>query len=211
MRYFEIINETRSPLKLLEPDTSKRQHAKRMTQNPAFRAWFDQSMVRDQDGLPFMCYHGTGTAFTTFQRPTGENGVQIGKGIYVATQPAEAGHYAVRAGQTPLIMPLYVSAQHIVSDTWLWTALADGVFVHHLRAVIGSSYDPDEHGEDFDPDDKRHVLAQDRAIDQLRKEHGIDGVSDGRQIMVFDPWQVKAAYANQGKFSRRAEVSEDGF
>jgi len=96
------------------------------TDAPAFRAWFGDSKVVDENGQPLVVYHGTGADITAFDE--GAVGANFGDeaGFYftnntrhseggngrVYEDMTSAGAYAKNAEGAPNIMPVYVALQN---------------------------------------------------------------------------------------------------
>ncbi|MDQ5904132.1 MAG: hypothetical protein QG672_1725 [Pseudomonadota bacterium] len=96
------------------------------TDTPAFRAWFGDSKVADENGEPLVVYHGTGADITAFDE--GAVGANFGDeaGFYftnntrhseggngkVYEDMTSAGAYAKNAEGAPNIMPVYVALQN---------------------------------------------------------------------------------------------------
>lgn len=196
-------------IKLVETDPRKQDRARRMMENPAFREWFGSSRIVDQNGLPFMCYHGTTSDFASFGPGTGQNGSQLGTGLYVATDAPHANRFADLASDGR-IMPLYVRATKLVSKKDMVAALfgqgGPDLFAKELKITMGEDFDPEY--PLFDSDDERSVVAKDRAIEAFRRQSGFDAIWDNWQIRLFDPSQVKAAYGNSGSFGAGGSVTE---
>ena len=97
-----------------------------ITDTPAFRAWFGDSKVVDENGQPLVVYHGTGADITAFDE--GAVGANFGDeaGFYftnntrhseggngkVYEDMTSAGAYAKNAEGAPNIMPVYVALQN---------------------------------------------------------------------------------------------------
>jgi len=97
-----------------------------ITDAPAFRAWFGDSKVVDENGAPLVVYHGTGADITAFDE--GAVGANFGDeaGFYftnntrhseggngkVYEDMTSAGAYAKNAEGAPNIMPVYVALQN---------------------------------------------------------------------------------------------------
>lgn len=75
----------------------------RQTDTQAFRAWFGDSKVVDENGEPLMVYHGTRSDFSTFKNPDGF------RGFYFTRDPAYAEMKTSLANGR--IMPVYLSIQ----------------------------------------------------------------------------------------------------
>lgn len=44
-----------------------RYHTKRLTNDPKFQKWFEGSKVKNKDGSPLLCFHGTNVTFDNFR------------------------------------------------------------------------------------------------------------------------------------------------
>lgn len=96
------------------------------TDSEAFRQWFGDSKVVDENGDPLVVYHGTGSEFTEFDiKRSGENFREVtsaGEGFFFFTDYAGpqsigssaseyATHAAKRNGGSANVMPVYLSMQ----------------------------------------------------------------------------------------------------
>jgi hypothetical protein len=75
---------------------------------PAFKNWFGDSKVVDENGSPLVVYHGTGANFQEFN--TTKEG-QFGKGAYFSNQPSYASGFA-KFGKEPNVIPVYLSLKN---------------------------------------------------------------------------------------------------
>lgn len=81
-----------------------------ITDTPAFRAWFGDSKVVDENGRPRFVYHGTDANITEFK--VSERGT-YGGGIYLTPDTKGASDYAIYRGQqSPTVYPLYASIKN---------------------------------------------------------------------------------------------------
>ena len=183
--------------------------------NPAFRRWFGQSVLRNPDGSPMILYHWTTASFTKF-RAGGMNPKMSGRAIWLSTDPSQmnAAHnlmmYRYREGkrvedpreriQMPYgdqiieaweginALPLYARLENPIQ---LPDPLPEGT-----REMLKSMNLPD--GPYYLPPEE---------IAQMKKL-GFDGIikykPDGsiEEIVVLSPTQVKSVN-NRGTFSRR--------
>jgi hypothetical protein len=81
------------------------------TDTPAFKAWFGDSKVVDEQGNPLVVYHGTIHSFDAFS-PFHSN---RGAGMWFTDDPSRAGDYANAGGIgtfTPQIYPVYLSLKN---------------------------------------------------------------------------------------------------
>jgi len=68
----------------------------------AFKNWFGDSKVVDENGEPVVVYHGTGTTITEFGEGfTGQGNNQLGSGFYFTTKKSEAEGYQTGKLQDP--------------------------------------------------------------------------------------------------------------
>lgn len=74
-----------------------------VTKTPAFKRWFRDSKVVDDNGEPLVVYHGSGTNIEAFDPAlTGQGNDQIGSGFYFTTNRSEAqGYTTAITGNAP--------------------------------------------------------------------------------------------------------------
>jgi hypothetical protein len=75
------------------------------TDTEAFRNWFGDSKVVDENGQPLVVYHGTGADIAQFS--TEGRGKTAGSGSFFSSSPAIAATYAT--GESPNVTPAYLS------------------------------------------------------------------------------------------------------
>ena len=155
-----------------------------------FKNWFSESKIVDDDGKPLVMYHATEKDFSTFQKNH--------RGLYFVTpDPEWASAFLDNDGSSDLneganILPLFVRAvnpfdyenrQHVA-------VLAEKLSfnIHEIHEI--------EEGNWNRLEDKKTI----RTI----KELGFDGVyvfeSEGKNLGVFSPEQLKSAMGNNGNF-----------
>lgn len=147
------------------------------TDTPAFRDWFGESKVVDGTGAPTVVYHGTASDFTTFSDEysgEGNGRMDWGEGFYFTDNAEAANSYA--EGQGGNVMPVYLSIRN--------PAPLDVV-----QNVM------DQPGAEMDVNFVRDALQQ-QGYDGIVVDHG----ADGREIIAFDPTQIKSAIGNSGAF-----------
>lgn len=149
----------------------------------AFKKWFGNSKVVDENGKPLIVYHGTTNDFDLFDAVrTG------GVGFYFSKYPEEANQYAKRKRLAPSdepqavenVIPAYLSIQNPAT-----------------AAQYNAALDKSSGGN-----------PRRQAIDILKKE-GFDGIifskdatgglTNSGQIIVFEPTQIKSVF-NKGTF-----------
>lgn len=109
------------------PDNGVRFSISPQVDTPAFKNWFKDSKVVDENGNPLVVYHGSGTTFWEFKTEfTGLGNDQYGSGFYFTTNKETADIYTEKQlnGQTkiggqdsPNVIQAYLSIQNpIVID-----------------------------------------------------------------------------------------------
>ena len=161
-----------------------------VTNTPAFKRFFKQSKVVDSSGQPMFVYHGTKDDVTEFDldNPNRKDTGWLGTGVYLTDNPELASSYADAKAKSPKprgqnIMPLYASLQN---PYMLGTE--EGLKLKERLAKGGRE-------------------AADKFTEEL-KSQGYDGViltydmgwGGDREIVVFDPANVKSAIGNNGEF-----------
>ena len=82
----------------------------RPTDTPAFRRWFDDSKVVDEQGKPLVVYHGTDRDFEGFEKSGVHEVGDYGEGFYFAESP-EASGYALKRSGAARVYPVFLSIQ----------------------------------------------------------------------------------------------------
>jgi ADP-ribosyltransferase-like protein len=62
------------------------------TETPAFKKWFGESKVVDDEGKPLVVYHGTTGDFHTFNKTRANPESDLGAGFYFSSSPEDVGH-----------------------------------------------------------------------------------------------------------------------
>ena len=172
-----------------------------------FWAWFGGSKVVDDQGRPLVVYHGAAEGFTEFK--TSKIGSRdpgfFGSGFYFSPNEDDARSYADSAADadgTPIedgeVMPVYLSLQN--PFVWDMEAGEGAKATRNVLAAMGI-HRSSVRGESAalgDRDERRKFNA-------AMKAAGHDGVvvrdEDGfREIVAFDPTQIKSAIGNTGAF-----------
>ncbi|MDH4602492.1 LPD23 domain-containing protein [Pseudomonas syringae] len=167
------------------------------TRTPAFRAWFDQSQIRNTDGSPQVVFHGTEHDFTSFGTEfigsTSDAGRESTGAFWFGAHPAVAEYFALFNEQ---IMPVYLKMNRpLMVDCKDWAKrfdTSDQAFRMEDGTVV---YDI--------------LLFKHEAIAEAKRD-GYDGVVfqggyDGRPFKsdifaAFEPTQIKSAIGNIGTF-----------
>ena len=159
-----------------------------------FWRWFKNSAVVDDEDRPLVVYRGVDTDYGTTARVSKEGA--LGAGIYTTPSASFASYYA--EGESPNVMPLYVSLQKPLllkhkgnEDPMIMALVQLGMKQDKAEAMVEKAYE-----------EKGYIGKQvmNRALSQ-----GYDGLMqyrDGRltEIVAFNPTQIKSAIGNVGKF-----------
>lgn len=186
------------------------------TQTPEFKNFFGNSKVVDANGAPMVVYHGTNADFTAFDDATsgansGNRGF-LGRGFYFSSSPQSASMYAgvTRPQGTDTwrrtdggnVMPAYLSLQNPleISSSSLSKEAADA-----LNSVPGTGLELFEGARNVDGDLAMAIEQNPELSDAIRNALaalGYDGVvlDGGREIVAFNPQQIKSATGNNGQF-----------
>lgn len=149
------------------------------TDSEAFKRWFGDSKVVDENGEPLVVYHGTGADFEAFSEAFADDVGLAGKGFYFTNSRDEALGYAER-NETPNVIAAYVS---IMNPLVIRAGkLPDG------RSVM------DIHRK-YSPVSNRHGAAEIRSIAEQNNNDGVIWLgNDGsiRHAVAFSPEQIKS-------------------
>jgi len=162
-----------------------------------FWAWFGNSKVVDAEGRPRVVYHGTPNwgeqgAYDSFM--TGGYGV-FGQGAYFTTSPRRASSYA-NNGSAPNVYPVYLKIDSPLTTQSLAANLSA------FNEVSGSSLG----GSPWSLSAVTEALAR-RGHNKVQGwiNSNFDGVIETtgfgeKEIVAFDPTQIKSAIGNTGSF-----------
>ncbi len=97
--------------------------------NAAFKRWFKDSLVADENDKPLVVYHGTPFSFSKFEKAKRGQKNQFGpsadslEGFFFTSDPEMAAEFAWQNGdQSGSIMPVYLSLQNpVISDFMLYS------------------------------------------------------------------------------------------
>jgi N12 class adenine-specific DNA methylase/predicted RNA methylase len=172
---------------------------------PAFRRWFGESKVVDEQGRPRVVYHGTADDFSVF------DGYEIAG--WFSEQPglaemhAKSNAYGGDQVSAPAIMPVYLSIQNPLDLTKHPTFdMDDGdVSAREVYRVAGMDL-PDGMTED-DADYSKNVaweIVNRKAFEDAAVANGYDGIKVRQNGVVtwaaFKREQIKSASGNHGTF-----------
>lgn len=165
--------------------------------NPAFRAWFGNSVLVNDDGSPVVLYHGTPHgAFDSFRTPDGErrDAGFYGQGFYFETSRDAAAEYADEAVDggaptDPTVLEVYVRIERPFYMDLTESGWAD---TYARLAMLGVRVAPDQNPASF------NLLGhQVRHFTREATKFGYDGVIVRRgsdrlgEVVAFEPTQVK--------------------
>ena len=166
--------------------------SERITDTPAFRNWFGDSKVVDENGEPLVVYHGTASDIAEFQtdKATDKEGRRLemgwGKGKFYFTDSPEAASNAAewaaqskeRPGNAPAVMPVYLRIVKPIEAT------------EYMRLV--------QQEQDAGKTRDKAIAAVDKKIQAKGFDGIIDRVSGG--MAAFSPTQIKSVN-NRGTFN----------
>lgn len=87
---------------------------KPVTETAAFKKWFGDSKVVDENGKPLVVYHGTHGNFSEFDITRVEQGI-YGEGFYFTNDPGYAAEHAYGSGGS--LMPVFLSIKNPAPDS----------------------------------------------------------------------------------------------
>lgn len=190
-----------------------------ITESKAFKDWFGDSKVVDENGEPLVVYHGTSGDFSEFAG---------GITQWASTDPSLASAYADhRSKDAPArILPLYMRAEKPFDSTKMAKTLSVGAFFSEARKQAvdaGRTVDDAKAREllkrvkDSAPaftfqrfelwnnTEQRFGADGSSAIKELLELLGFDSILDMERGIktfgVFRPEQIKSAIGNRGAFN----------
>jgi len=170
----------------------------------AFRKWFGDSKVVDEEGNPIRVYHGTTQDVSKFKMsPDGA----LGAGIYLTPNPEFAGTYAdtsnlarsdaaldEQGGQN--VMPLYASIKKPLVLSAKGDPMVDaltqlGLTREKAEAMVEKAYE-----------EKGYIGKQVMTRAQAQGYDGLMQYRDGKltEVVAFSANQIKSATGNTGAF-----------
>lgn len=172
------------------------------TESEAFKRWFGDSKVVDENGKPLVVYHGTGSEFYAFDRKKADDrtgrlmGLGAGKGKFYFTESepgaemAASGAVATGRGDSPRVMPVYIRSEKTMDRS---------EYNRKLQALYGEYPEGNPKNESYDYHVRDRLIAK---LDRELKNYGYDGVwdHDSGEIFVFEPNQIKSATDNVGTY-----------
>jgi hypothetical protein len=160
-----------------------------------FAEWFGDSKVVDSDGNPLVFYHGTGGDFDAFEKSSVKSNYDQSFGFHFASDPEEASRYApdLELGEKPggKVFQVYIKVSNpLIRDT--------------------GDQEPSMHVDL----DRADIIK--KIVDSRKTDNPYDGViaisSDGRKnVVAFDPAQIKSATGNKGTFNPDSNKINESF
>lgn len=179
------------------------------TESEAFKAWFGDSKVVDENGEPLVVYHGTTPEREGFEAfDTSEIGSErdkgfFGNGFYFTASETIAETYAENdQGDEGPIMSVYLSVQEPY-----FLDMTGGGWGETRQALIDRGIQSAARSEVTSYGGATYAMQRDEPVrfsEQLKSE-GYDGViikldeNDMAEVVVFEPTQIKSV-DNQGTF-----------
>ncbi len=160
------------------------------TETKAFRDWFKDSAVVDDEGKPLVVYHGTANEFDAFDNAkTGTNDKGLwGRGHYLSATVDGPNSYALRQGDGARVIAAYVAIRNplvLRTGSDLVTRMPDGT---NTRDLIGPNLDGS----------KIKAIAMNEGRDGVIQIKPNGAIGD---VVAFEPNQIKSATGNNGDFN----------
>ena len=164
-------------------------------ETPAFKRFFGDSKITNENGEPMVMYHATNSDFNVFNRS--DDG-KLGEGIYSTSIPEYAREFAPWGN----IMPLYVHAENpfVINVTRTDKTPSERFSGDINKAMVKAV-------ADFTDGKTRLMDLEGNQVRELFEKNGYDGImvkDDQGNIVeanVFTPTQVKSAIGNTGTYS----------
>lgn len=193
----------------------------RKVDTAAFRNWFGDSKVVDENGDPLIMYHGTsragrdGDAFEMFDTYASNYGL-MGMGGYFTADPDVASSYTAKGrGENPTVYPVFLSIKNpidmdAVADPAAWESGFEGVSEYHEGGDTNEAWY--RAAEDMTRDEGFSRWEGAEVMQNGLIAMGHDGVTHmgggridpdsvrHRVYIAFDPEQIKSATGNAGTF-----------
>jgi hypothetical protein len=169
--------------------------ARWVTKTAAFRRWFGDSKVVDENGEPLVVYHGTQGDFSEFR-----DDIEGRAGYYFTADKQFANSFAEGYGAN--VMPVYLSISKPAD-------LRRGVPGSVYDALETQGYSRLVELYESDPDEIWNFLDGDSELAEALGRAGYDGMrlsepAGRREVfswVAFRPEQIKSAIGNRGTFN----------
>jgi hypothetical protein len=162
----------------------------------AFKKWFGDSKVVNEDGSPMVVYHGTTQDIRQFKMSKEGS---LGAGIYMTPSTEFANSYAEQEGAN--VLPVYASIEKPLIINTVDRRFDPAV---DLLVALGVKREKAEAIVEKASEDKGGITKEVMARAQKQGYDGIMQYRDGMlmEVVAFSPYQVKSAIGNTGEFSR---------
>lgn len=195
------ITITRKPekLSLRAPDTK------------AFKQWFGDSKVVDEDGEPLVVYHGTTKDIDQFKLSEKAHRAGNPDGFYFTTDPEEASKYSDK-GEGANVLPVYLQLVNpFLRDSKVSTKMIRQ-FEKELRddnPNLGDDWIKEKVAifKEYATSGRRQfpgifpsISFPSEAMTRILTAGGYDGFKDGGHWVVVKPSQIKSATGNTGAY-----------
>ena len=156
----------------------------------AFKTWFGDSKIVNEDGTPMVVYHGTTRDIKELK--AGKEGGALGNGIYLTPDSVFAGEYAKETGGN--VMPVYASIKNplvidgsISRDPMTEALVKLGVDRTKAESIVEKAYD-----------EKGYITNE---VKSRATKQGYDGIVQYKngvlhEIVAFNAGQVRSMFQN---------------
>lgn len=192
---------------------------------PAFKNWFAESKVVNEDGKPMVVYHGSSALFWVFDHHFSmQNGAVEGRGFYFTRDKNKAAGYKTKNGK---LFEVYLRLQKPLSPDELTITKAelekiiravdtngdyvanyatDGIgypgktwYNKAVHRTVNAIYDSSDNNADIVAE-IYIMFGQGDALAKITEATGYDGFIKDDVYVVFNPTQIKSATDNVGTF-----------
>lgn len=196
--YKETAGDVYNKLKTkLDEDVTKEVDSQGNELSPEQQAFFKQSKVRDKNGNLFVCYHGSGVVFTTFDKNKIRTGNSLGRGFYFSTDAGTSEHYLKQGGE---VKQVYLN----IKNPKFFTIEAD-----HQAFLVQTALE-----YKIPAFDKNHrQINLNNYVSELLQSKGYDGViayipaENKYEIVAYEPEQIKST-SNRTP-TNKADINEE--
>lgn len=221
-------------LEAQRPKIAERREAQPRTRedvenSPEFKRWFGDSKVVDESGKPLVVYHGSPSGMIDefrVSRNSGMNQHDLGEGVYLTPSADEAAHYATGRGwgdnEKGTVYPVYVRlvkpfiSEDPIPDDVLAAAQREAERIRAKETPTSREESFLEEVENITPEtnmgDTLAFTENARRWRSLLISQGYDGGIENtgnKQIVAFEPSQIKSAIGNRGTFDpSSAKITE---
>lgn len=175
----------------------------KVTDNPNFKRWFDDSKIVDNNGNPLKVYHGSSNAiFSDFKT---SSGYEYGNGAYFTPEPARAAMYAGYNRRLSKILSFIEDGGDIndLNDTDL-DFINAGVYPVFL-SIKNPIYTNEFYSLDGATNNDKNKEARKKGYDGLIKQWHNGTIVE---IVAFYPTQIKSIFNNGDYNPNNPDISK---